>query len=274
MFVDPGTVLSTGATIYENRHKIIRLAKKLSYLLTRGTLRIAVFGPGGVGKSTLGKFITDDDDNKTSLFKYTESLDTETYSIPGDIVGKLIVPPGQERRIDIHWPELYRDLVQGRSRGIINVVSWGYHSFETVGFEETKYYQPGMTKEQFVNVYLQARRDTEIKVIDELAPRLMDAKHKIWMITLVTKQDLWWKQRADVEKHYREGEYEKYIHSITQKRGERFFAHEYLSASLVMSNLVSGTGDLLAPTTEGYDQNIQLAHQLKLIEMIRSFARR
>ncbi len=56
------------------------------------------------------------------------------------------------------------------------------------------------------------------------------------------------------------GKYNSYIEEIARKRGERNFAHEYLSTSLTISNLGTGAEELLAPTAEGYDQNIQNAN--------------
>jgi hypothetical protein len=99
----------------------------------------------------------------------------------------------------------------------------------------------------------------------------MDAKKKIWMITLVTKQDLWWKDRNEVRRHYMEGPYNEQIKEIANKRGQQNFAHEYLSASLVISNLGTGAGELLAPTTGGYDQNIQFANLRQLFDAVLNF---
>lgn len=272
MFVDPGTALKAGLAAYQNQQALRRLAKRVVYLLTRGTLRIAVFGPGGVGKSTLGHFISRGGESIRPE-EYKESRGSESYPISSEVVGKLLVPPGQERRIEDYWPELYRQLVQGKSRGIINVVSWGYHSSE-LAMNEMKEYQPGMKEDEFLEAYTQSRRQREIEIIRELTPRVKDARHKIWMITLATKQDIWWKQREDVKRHYMEGEYAGCINDILKKRGERYFYHEYMSASLVLSNFVSGTRELLAPTAEGYDQNIQWANQSRLLESIRAFAKR
>jgi hypothetical protein len=278
MFVDPatmGTAAKVATTLYANRNKIVTLTGKLRFWLTHGQLKIAVFGPGGAGKSTLGRLMSATDKTLLAPLPYEESLDEERYNLQGDFVGGLLVPPGQERRREDYWPELYRSLAQGKSQGIVNVVSWGYHAIQHYGYQEmTEYYKPGMTQQQFMVEYLGKRRDHELKLLKELVPRIEDAKRKIWMVTLVTKQDLWWKDRVQMEQHYQQGEYDKYIQVIAQKRGERQFRHEYLSASLVMSNFVSGRGELLSPTTEGYDQNIQLANLANLVEMIHTLAKR
>lgn len=94
------------------------------------------------------------------------------------------------------------------------------------------------------------------------------------MITLVTKQDLWWNDRLDAQRFYTEGEYDEYIRRIVHDRGAQNFSHEYLSASLVINNLVTAAGESLSPTTGGYDQNIQYAHLQRLLETVNNFASR
>lgn len=121
------------------------------------------------------------------------SRDVETHKLRGQLLGRVKVAPGQERFKVTTWPDLYRDLVQGKSAGVINVVSWGYHSFNELSYKETSYYRDGMSRDEFLDAYITARRQIEIDTINELASRLVDARNKIWMITLVTKQDLWWK---------------------------------------------------------------------------------
>ena len=77
---------------------------------------------------------------------------------------------------------------------------------------------------------------------------------KLWMIILVTKQDLWWSERAAIADYYEHGLYNKSIEEITNKRGQVNFPHEYHAASLIMNNFRSGDGEVLAQTTQGYDR--------------------
>lgn len=91
------------------------------------------------------------------------------------------------------------------------------------------------------------------------------------MITLVTKQDLWWNERNKVKDHYMNGEYNSTIEKVMGRRGRNNFAHEYVSASLVLSNFSTSSGELLAPNTAGYDQNIQLENLLNLFKTVDRF---
>lgn len=234
---------------------------------------MAIFGAGGCGKTTLGSYLAGQLNLETRPTAYKESIEVEKYTLEGDLVCDLIVPPGQEDR-EYHWTTLYRDLAGGRSAGVINVVSYGYHSFAQGSYKETKYYKDSMTPAQFMTAYLDNRRERELQIMRDLTPRLTDAKKKIWMITLVMKQDLWWDNRQQVLQHYTQGQYNDYIKQITLKRGENNFAHEYLSASLLISNFRTDGGELLASTTAGYDENIRVANLLKLVERVNGFAGR
>lgn len=271
MFVEAGTALDVGLALWENRGPIKRKLNAVRLLLKRGRLRIAIFGSGGTGKSTLGHLLAGNLDSIKGPGPYKESLALEEYKLKGDLVCTVIVPPGQEFRRAYFWGDIYKDLARGRTWGIINVVSWGYHSLRELSYRDTKYYSDQMSIEQFFEKYRSACLEDELRVIEELTPRLEDATN-IWMITLVTKQDLWWKERVQAQNYYEEGSYSKFVHKISQKRGERNFAHHYLSACLNSSNLVTGKGELLAPTAEGYDQNIQSWNLQKLLEVVNGHA--
>jgi hypothetical protein len=92
------------------------------------------------------------------------------------------------------------------------------------------------------------------------------------MITLVTKQDLWWHQRERVRDHYMKGEYATCIDQVqSAKRSD--FRHEYLSASLVICNMITQKGETLASCTAGYDQNIQFSNLRKLLDTVQGFAK-
>lgn len=128
-----------------------------------------------------------------------------------------------------------------------------------------------MTEAEFLAEYLTARRKIELDTIRDLTSRLIDAENKVWMITLVTKQDLWWKERETVREHYTVGEYNDCIEKVLAQRGRQNFQHEYLSASLVLSNFRAGDEGILVPITEGYDQNLQFVHLDHLANTLEGF---
>jgi len=131
-----------------------------------------------------------------------------------------------------------------------------------------------MTAQQFLDEYRADRLKEELNVVNMLLPRLLDAKSKIWMLTVVTKQDLWWNDRQNVNAYYTQGAYDAVIQEIYKQRGQQNFWHEYLSVAPVLSNFTSGAGEMLASNTGGYDQNIQYANLNMLLKTFDVFARR
>lgn len=103
--------------LWEKSSAVQRALKRLRFLIRRGRLRVAIFGPGGTGKTTLGQFLSAKLNPDAAVSKYQESMTTETYRLGGDVICSLIVPPGQPRRARHSWPALYRSLAKGGSVG-------------------------------------------------------------------------------------------------------------------------------------------------------------
>ena len=246
-------------------------------LIRYGHVRIAVFGPGGVGKTTLGHIVAGEQAEAVEGTNYQESLVTEKYRLQGDLHCTLFVPPGQGPRREESWPALRRQLINGRIAGVVNVVAAGYHAVGEIGlsgsYQTHRAYQKGMTIEEFLPAYLQVQRSEELKVLDEIRPHLCDADlRKLWMITLVTKQDLWWKEREDVGRHYLEGDYDRVIQQIAAARGARHFVHRYLPVSLISSNLRAG-GTLLAEVASGYEDILRISRLRHFMDAIISLSK-
>lgn len=268
MFTDPIGTVSTGVSTIELSQKIFPSVKKIFQLLKDGELKIAIFGAGGTGKSTLGKVLSGKLDLNSLLQPYQESISIEQYKLDSDVVGTVIVAPGQIRR-EYTWEDLFRTMASGKFNLIINTVSWGYHSFGEIGYVQHKLYQNGMTSNQFMDVYAEECRIRGLDVLNKISPYLSIAdRQKTVLITLVTKQDLWWNDRIKLQDYYQNGDYEKLIQDIRNKKGSASFIHEYQSASLVIENLFSGANELLVSTTGGYDQRLQAANFKKLIKTI------
>ena len=269
-----GALMEGGLEIYRERRNIQETAKRIVLFMKQGKLRVVVFGPGGgVGKTTLGNFLAADEPNALRPLNYEPSLRIEERPLHGGPFGGLVIAPGQADLKPEDWEKLFHYLRDGKARVVINVVAGGYHSLNTLSYQDDRVYQPGMSKDQFLAEYLHAWRKAEEAEIQRLEPYLLTAKRQIRMITLITKQDLWWKDRADVRKHYEDGFYGTVIRKIQQERKDKFH-HEFLPVSLVSQNLKDGQGELLASTTQGYDDVIQTVYQKALIETVRDFARR
>jgi hypothetical protein len=278
IYIDPATaakVVTSALTVAKQSGAIQRHIQRLHFLVKHGRLRGTIFGVGGVGKSTLGKFLASRPGVQLLPSAYSESADVELFDLPVEAaeVGAYRAAPGQPVRRQAHWPDLQALLVKGETRVVVNVVAFGYHSFGLIGYRDSQYYRPGMKEADFVREYTASKRREELDALRELVPQLKIADGRLRMMTLVTKQDLWWKRRVAVDRYYREKEYGTLIEEVRAARGARHFQHEFASTALVISNFSSGTGEVLAENVGGYNTPIQLAHLDMVLRILKGFAR-
>jgi energy-coupling factor transporter ATP-binding protein EcfA2 len=275
-FIEPGSALSLGVAAYDNRKSLAPLLRRIRYRLKHGHLRVIIYGPAGVGKSTLGTFLAGDLHPGSSTMNYQTSLGVEKYRVKGDIVCTVIAAPGQEGFREDQWPDLHRMLASGKAGAVINVLSGGYESIGELSYKETSLFRKdaNQSQEQFLAAHIAEQREKELAVITDLAHHIKTAEQKIWMLTLVTKQDLWWDRRGEVRGYYEQGQYNTHITDIARARGSQNFRHDYVSASLVISNFRTGNGEILAQTIGGYDEIIQAQNQANLLRTITTFAHR
>lgn len=116
------------------------------------------------------------------------------------------------------------------------------------------------------------RKQEEIERLKEIViPVKMAKAIPTLMLTLITKQDLWWEGREAVKSHYQNSAYNDVIKEIVETRGTANFSHEYLSTSLIINNFKSGANELLKPVSAGYDQALQFGHLNDVFKKIDSF---
>jgi energy-coupling factor transporter ATP-binding protein EcfA2 len=265
--------VETLVTAYELSKKAAPAVQRVFKQLQSGKRKIAIFGAGGTGKTTLGNILAGKASANNVLSPYQESISIDKLKLGGDILGSVIIVPGQERRQN-KWDEVFSEIIDGHITLIINVVSYGYHSFEGIGYQAHQLYQPGMTERQFVALYIQDRQIREVEALRSMESHIKIAKSKkILMLTLVTKQDLWWHSREQVQDHYQNGEYSKVIDIIQLKKGLDGFQHEYISTSLAIENFVFGNNELLWPNAEGYDERLKISNTYKLFSVINALCK-
>jgi energy-coupling factor transporter ATP-binding protein EcfA2 len=239
------------------RHEIADYTKKIRHWIKHGKERVVVLGAGGVGKTTLGQILSGEILSPGE--EYKESINTESFSYRGRVYGSLLVGPGQRRRREHHWPKLREQISQGKVSGVIFVTAAGFNSLRQVEPEEHELFVNGMSIESFMKKYVAENMQNDYQIVrDELAQCLSDVPGRIWFITLVLKKDLWLKNERKTIRTYQEGPYGRLIAEIAKKRGRKEFVHEYLFASLLLENLVSRKGLVLARTAAGFDAAQQL----------------
>jgi len=241
------------AFAWKHRRTLISVGGELIQMVKSGRSRVLVFGMGGTGKSTLGKFLAGELNDEELLKPYQDSFAVEPYGLPGTQFGRLLVAPGQTPR-EHSWDELRAMLLNGAISGVINVVSYGYHGFqERRAWHTDPVFQAGMTVEDFMVAWLAHRRSQEVAQIEKLADDLSRAPNKLWILTFVAKQDLWWDRRAEVRAFYGTGSYNDVVTRIQGVKGAHHCPHELVEGALTWRNLEDGVGAVLAKTVAGYD---------------------
>ena len=167
---------------------------------------ILILGAGGTGKSTLGRILSGDFDLLLDPpGEYKESISTEEYELQGEPKAEILVLPGQSHRRDATWPELLADLTAGKFRGIILINAYGYHTIGEARYQDTPIFKEkakGKGKAGFLAAYIEDRCAEELAILRRVADAIRPVAGRVWMLSLITKQDLWWPQRAKVEQHY------------------------------------------------------------------------
>jgi hypothetical protein len=229
---------------------------------------ILILGPGGAGKTTLARILSGQFEFLfDAVGEYEESIGVESYGLRENNEVEIVVPPGQKHRREATWTELHANLSAGAYRGVIVLAPFGYHSLGLISYKQHRLFDEGQP-EAFLKRYLEDCRKDEVEIAKSLAPHLTGAKNRVWMITLVTKQDLWWPERLEAEEFYQSGRYGKVIESISSSRGSVSFRHEVVFASLVIDNFRTGMNELLQENAAGYDYSLQVKSLRRLFETL------
>lgn len=154
--------------------------------------RILVLGSPGVGKTSLVQTLTKGLENSFKKLDRTEHVVSHELATKNSILHVLDTPGGLARQKAF-------DQVSGKSIGVINVVSYGYHETS----ERPPRFKDGIPDPKF----LAFKREQEIIELDTWANTLGFRTSLEWVMTVVTKADLWWSFRREVLRHYERGEY-------------------------------------------------------------------
>jgi len=168
-----------------------------NYLL-KSNKRILLFGSSGSGKS---QFI---ESLNNSINTALRTHSTKTNKIPlANLPLKFIDTPGHDQYKFARREEIDK-IIKSGVEGIINIVSYGYHETGEVD-GNTVFSEDGKIKVK----YLESNKTYEKRQLAEWLPRISPNQNVKWIINLVTKADVWWDDKENVQLYYEKGDYGK-----------------------------------------------------------------
>lgn len=201
--VDPAT---TTLLSIEAAARLYRLAENENFArrvlnFLKGSEKIVVLGSTGSGKTNLLDSLAAAAALIEAIPSTTRTQTPEPRSV---IVNErpfvIIDTPGQVA----HAPQrqvVYREALAKPPVRIINVVSYGYHEYATGSAEALD--EDGLPRDD----WLERHRENELTALREWLPLLGTREMAQWVLTAVTKADLWWNERDTVFDHYENGAY-------------------------------------------------------------------
>jgi hypothetical protein len=243
-FFDAFTV-STGV-------ELLKIAKREGWLrypidLVRRKHRVLLLGSTGAGKTQFLKSIPEIVSQPIPQAARTEFSSVGRFEINGALFD-LIDTPGQLE----HRPrrdEAVKGAIRRRLKGVINFVSYGYHEY---GAPIGNVIINSAVKPE----YLEEHRKREIELLMEWAP-LLSAE---WILTVVTKADIWWDRRDEVASHYyHQGPYHKRLMELFPNATA--IVRPYSSISHRFYDIIPGAG--------GFDDSVRSSFRAEVFRVLR-----
>lgn len=225
------------------------------YSLFREKRKILILGASGVGKTLMMKSFKENvlqsipGHDRTRFTKTTKMLFGSYPFIFHDTPGHRSY--GTDRK---DW--IMRSI-QERVTGIINVVSYGYHegmgsTLDAIGTNNL----PSIE-------YLETRREVEIDLLNEWVS-WVSKDFTNWVITVVTKADLWWSNYAQIYQYYENGPYFNALGTFTSS-----VHHVVLPYSSIIEPFYGISSPCIGETQKQNLQNNFLNHLLTACERTR-----
>jgi hypothetical protein len=269
-FVEPIVGAIVGK-IWDERRLIASFSRDFFDLITKGKLKIFVFGCAGTGKSTFGKILEGQEGAGTIAGSYSLSSDTEYYGLRDKRFVQIAVPPGQEVYHQRNWGQLFNALQDSSRAIVVNVVCWGYHSLERDEIPRIPEFLGGINETSKMT-FLKNRQNLELETLAKLIQPFSNFQPPLHMITLVTKQDLWWKSRNEVQAYYENGRYSENIQAIRRAKGEANFIHHFCSLSFGQINFSTADRHRIFETSAGYDNAALTANFGNFVGLLKQIA--
>ncbi len=167
--------------------------------------RILLLGSTGVGKSQFLRSLVQAHPEPIARGDRTIFTSSQVLLVRKSPF-RFVDPPGDasDAMKDVRSDKIREGMsARGGISGVINVVSYGYHEYDVA--KKDVFLPDGKVDPQ----YLARHRQFEIDQLSEWTALLGSPKTIKWLITLVTKADLWRNDRDSVRQHYQTGDYNR-----------------------------------------------------------------
>lgn len=176
------------------------LWKKLRSTLRRRK-KILVLGASGTGKTQFVNSLMNPLSERLGGRQRTISVQRRKVLVD-EYPFLLLDTPGQQGDEAKRKPEI-TNVLRNPIEGLINVVCFGYHEAAEAGSADAL---PKSGRGIANADYLDRRRRVELALLSEWVP-FLDPTSVRWVLTVVTKADLWWPDDKRIQTHYERGPY-------------------------------------------------------------------
>lgn len=224
-----GLEIGTAKAVAEAAIDVISKAHKQGWFdklvsALRQKHRVLVLGATGTGKTAFLESLNEVVPKAINLLNRTEFVEQRRIKISKELF-VFTDTPGQIIHADRRKKAIKEAMrVKGGIAGIINLAAYGYHEsspLKTVALRNIGR-KTGKVDEKF----LAQQRQAEIDLLGEWTPLLGGPDSAGWLITVVTKADLWWDRREQAMAHYQDG---PYYHALQDAQSLNPVVLEYCS---------------------------------------------
>jgi hypothetical protein len=246
----------------ERRSRVRAFAKELNEIRKHGNINIVLLGEAGVGKTTTQRLLTGKWEVDTVPAAYRPTIGVDKDPLRGRAFALVLAGAGQSALREASAKEIFPRIQNGKRVVVIHVVTYGFNDLSLVEFNSACQAVGAAGRDDFLEKFLAFERQKELETLRELLKLVRPATGTVNLVTLVTKQDLWWDRRNDVRHFYsaNDSRYKSEVDAITHVRGAANFSHHIVSCALIPQNLRTQDDVLVAPVVTGYDKVLLLAN--------------